>query len=273
MNSSRYHLDYLNPSAVFRVWIYPITKLLLWRKDSLRGLSSLVQLNLMDNKITIIEEGSFPDSRQLTSLNLNSNQMDFLNKSTLKGLEHLQNLQIDNNNISKIEDGAFVLLPYLQHLSLRGNNISTITSKTFQGLSSLKELDMDDNNIHTVSKTAFSGMESLHILQLQHNYLSTLGEGFNIPPGLSYLEKLALENNPLDCSCAISWISALSAIKADVVGNCHSPKKYTGQEVSKVDFSSCKMSTDVLTASIMRPTPDSEMFHGTGGYGNDINEP
>ena len=234
--------------------------------ETLKGLNSLLQINIMDNKLSHIDDKCFVDVRHLTSLTLNSNFLTKINESTFFGLENLERLEIENNKIRQIQDGSFLVLPSLQYLSMSNNYITNITKKTLQGLSHLSELILEDNKIDNISDSSFISIQHLKQLHLENNKLVTLGSGGRPPLGLEGLDVLNLEDNPVNCSCELSWIQHIPAYTDHVTGSCSHPDGNVGYHIDQIDFSMCKLNDVQLDASTK------EKENQITGGGNAIND-
>uniref|UniRef100_A0AAR2JNH3 Slit homolog 2 (Drosophila) n=1 Tax=Pygocentrus nattereri TaxID=42514 RepID=A0AAR2JNH3_PYGNA len=107
-------------------------------KADFAGLRHLRVLQLMENRISVIERGAFQDLKELERLangfvlfvfcrDLSENQIQGIPRKAFRGATDLKNLQLDYNQISCIEDGAFRALRDLEVLTLNNNNISRLS--------------------------------------------------------------------------------------------------------------------------------------------------
>lgn len=104
--------------------------------DDFKGLDSLEELSLYDNKIDHIPTGSFRGLAKLKKLNLCYNNLEKVSMSMFAHLPSLEDLNLCANKINKISRWAFEDSPKLKSVNLRGNPIELETlSKTELGLS------------------------------------------------------------------------------------------------------------------------------------------
>lgn len=86
-------------------------------------LPSLNTLNMSQNFISVIEEGSFEGARTITILDLSHNSLSTIRGRLLRGLDGLTTLYLHNNNIHCISPGAFDMLPKLSFANILSNPI------------------------------------------------------------------------------------------------------------------------------------------------------
>ncbi|CAK1584825.1 unnamed protein product [Parnassius mnemosyne] len=137
--------------------------------------AKLQYLNLYNNKVKKIEDGSFEKSN-LTYINL------------------------ENNFISgEITNTTFVGLSEIKYLCLYNQNITALKSKAFTWMRMLANLNLSVNSIQYIDKDSFNEMNSLHVLDLSHNNISSSVDVENLMHSLSKLRTLSLGGNPLSC--------------------------------------------------------------------------
>uniref|UniRef100_A0A8B9DEY1 Adhesion G protein-coupled receptor A2 n=1 Tax=Anser cygnoides TaxID=8845 RepID=A0A8B9DEY1_ANSCY len=105
-------------------------------------------LLLSNNKITVLENGSF------------------------FGLRALEKLDLKNNLISTVQPGAFLGLPELKRLDLSNNRIGCLSASVFQGLSSLLRLNMSGNIFSSLPPGVFDELPSLKVVDFATEYLT-----------------------------------------------------------------------------------------------------
>ncbi|XP_009991553.1 PREDICTED: G-protein coupled receptor 124 [Chaetura pelagica] len=96
---------------------------------------------LSNNKITVLENGSF------------------------FGLRALEKLDLKNNLISTVQPGAFLGLPELKRLDLSNNRIGCLSASVFQGLSNLLRLNMSGNIFSSLPPGVFDELPSLKVVR------------------------------------------------------------------------------------------------------------
>uniref|UniRef100_H0Z2Q2 Adhesion G protein-coupled receptor A2 n=1 Tax=Taeniopygia guttata TaxID=59729 RepID=H0Z2Q2_TAEGU len=107
-----------------------------------------VTLLLSNNKITVLENGSF------------------------LGLRALEKLDLKNNLISTVQPGAFLGLPELKRLDLSNNRIGCLSASVFQGLPNLLRLNMSGNIFSSLPPGVFDELPSLKVVDFGTEYLT-----------------------------------------------------------------------------------------------------
>ncbi|XP_071585128.1 adhesion G protein-coupled receptor A2 [Heliangelus exortis] len=105
-------------------------------------------LLLSNNKITVLENGSF------------------------FGLWALEKLDLKNNLISTVQPGAFLGLPELKRLDLSNNRIGCLSASVFQGLPNLLRLNMSGNIFSSLPPGVFDELPSLKVVDFSTEYLT-----------------------------------------------------------------------------------------------------
>ncbi|NXP93752.1 LRC19 protein, partial [Passerina amoena] len=114
---------------------------------SLNLFQNVTKLSLKNNKITLEDHdkeilGHFIN---LTELYLNDNNITVLNNNSFYNLKNLITLDISNNCISTVHKAAFAGLNQLSVLNLSYNMIVQLDSDTFTSLESLRVLNLQYN--------------------------------------------------------------------------------------------------------------------------------
>ncbi|XP_020291799.1 protein artichoke-like isoform X2 [Pseudomyrmex gracilis] len=173
---------------------------------------SLLRLDLSDNELSHIDDGTFSGVQHLLFLNISHNSLARFNSDVFKGafsllqldlsanflqefptdaLRHLIDLRflnISNNLIVEIERTHLSSLTELQVLDLSRNNIGRLEVNTFSSLSALTRLDLSLNALRTIEESAFEGLTKLKWLSLRdNNILLVPASAFTRLSSLAYL--------------------------------------------------------------------------------------
>ncbi|XP_076059176.1 uncharacterized protein LOC143035892 [Oratosquilla oratoria] len=130
-------------------------------------------LNLMGNGLESISKDAFAGlENSLEELNLMNNRLNVLNLSALKNLDKLHTLHVTWNQIEKIiiEEGI-PALPSLRHLDLGSNHFTTLSTNNFSIFPSLTFLSLNLNEIETVEDVVNLELEGI---DLSHNFIEKL---------------------------------------------------------------------------------------------------
>uniref|UniRef100_A0A8C1EW76 Slit homolog 1 protein n=1 Tax=Cyprinus carpio carpio TaxID=630221 RepID=A0A8C1EW76_CYPCA len=107
-----------------------------------KKLPQLRKINLSNNKITDIEEGTFEGASGVNELILTSNRLESVHYSMLKGLSGLRTLMLRSNKITCVNNGSFTGLSSVRLLSLYDNLITSMSPGAFDTLHSLSTLNL-----------------------------------------------------------------------------------------------------------------------------------
>ncbi|CAH1791305.1 unnamed protein product [Owenia fusiformis] len=172
-----------------------------------KGLKSMLSLHILRCPIVNgIEDGTFQDMTKLTFLTLESNGLSKLSPDLLQGLGQLKTLRFYGNALEAVDGSTFQYSPLLEDVALWDNDISQVTG-SIQTLTNLKEFSLAINRIKILKGDFFP----------------------NVTTPLS----IDISRNPLHCNCFFNWTSGMSK-NTTVKGNCETPRKVSGRDISKV---------------------------------------
>lgn len=157
------------------------------------NLTTLRELNLAMNEITVISEFAFKDSVNLATLNLSNNKIASLKSMVFSHLTVLNILCLSDNKIKVLEANIFDSLTSLEGLILSGNKIQVIRENTFMKLVNLKKLLLSSNQIEEIDDYLFSDNTKLETIWLHENKINFINHRvFN---RLSKLQLVNLRDN------------------------------------------------------------------------------
>ncbi|KAK9069391.1 hypothetical protein SSX86_011294 [Deinandra increscens subsp. villosa] len=178
--------------------------------SSIGSLSSLTKLDLHSNKIIELPE-SIGDLLNLVHLDLRANQLTSL-PPTFGKLFCLEELDLSSNNLSLVPE-SICSLTRLQKLNIETNNIEELPYMIGQ-CSSLKELLADYNKLKALPE-AIGKIESLEILSVRYNNIGRLPTTMS---SLANLKELDVSFNELE-SVPESLCFATTLVKINVSNN------------------------------------------------------
>uniref|UniRef100_A0A803STV9 Slit guidance ligand 3 n=1 Tax=Anolis carolinensis TaxID=28377 RepID=A0A803STV9_ANOCA len=127
-------------------------------------------LRLHDNDISVLEAtGIFKKLPSLRKINLSNNKIKEIREGTFDGAAGVQELMLTGNQLESVHGRMFRGLVGLKTLMLRSNMISCVNNDTFTGLSSVRLLSLYDNRITTITPGAFNTLVSLSTINLLSN--------------------------------------------------------------------------------------------------------
>lgn len=139
----------------------------------------------------------FPNLQDLDAENIILNDIP-----SFAGLSALTRIQVVNSRFlsgsDTAVDGEFVSgLQNLVLLSWKESTLNTLADNTFNGLDELTELSLENNDIEEIRSAQFSNLTKLIELDLSHNNLTTFSVQSNAFVGLTSLQILRMNSNPL----------------------------------------------------------------------------
>ena len=161
------------------------------------GLSSLKELTITDNPLTVLPDEMFAGLRSLETLWLFNNRLSSLPRAAFFELSELTELRLTNNLLSSLEEGMFIGLSTLQSLHLNGNRLTSLPDRVFAGMPVLEEMQLSRNQLRSVTRETFSGLPLLARLWLYENRLEAAGLPDGVFSDLTSLWFLDLDNNQL----------------------------------------------------------------------------
>ncbi|XDB61699.1 hypothetical protein AB1E18_015057 [Capra hircus] len=130
----------------------------------------VTDLRLNDNEISVLEAtGIFKKLPNLRKINLSNNRIKEVREGTFDGAASVQELMLTGNQLEAVHGRVFRGLSGLKTLMLRSNLISCVSNDTFAGLSSVRLLSLYDNRITTITPGAFTTLVSLSTINLLSN--------------------------------------------------------------------------------------------------------
>uniref|UniRef100_A0A3P8V453 Slit homolog 2 (Drosophila) n=1 Tax=Cynoglossus semilaevis TaxID=244447 RepID=A0A3P8V453_CYNSE len=128
------------------------------------------ELRLNNNDFTVLEAtGIFKKLPQLRKINLSNNRITDIEEGTFEGASGVNELILTSNRLENVHHGMLKGLSGLRTLMLRSNHISCVSNSSFVGLSSVRLLSLYDNQITSMSPGAFDTLHSLSTLNLLAN--------------------------------------------------------------------------------------------------------
>ena len=203
-----------------------------------------IEINHLNVENTLEESNVFQHFPNLIILHFQLIQ--FSHTPILQGLSNLEEVGYigyththlcDEDKVLSVDQNLVGGLVKLRQFIWLWGCFEYIMPGVFQDLSELTVLYLDYNLIgidrtHALDRNTFSGLKNLISLSLRGNYIDTMGS--EVLQGLSNLVFVYIEDNPINCSCALQWINIVSDFGIQFKGTCASA---TGSEVDIQDDS------------------------------------
>ncbi|KAM9365820.1 LOW QUALITY PROTEIN: adhesion G protein-coupled receptor A3 [Pholidichthys leucotaenia] len=156
--------------------------------------NTTVSLNLSNNKISLLRNGSFFGLAVLEKLDLKNNLISTVEPGAFRGLLALRRLDLSNNRIGCLSPEMFLDLGNLSKLNLSGNIFSTVTAGLFTHLLALRVL-------HFSTETLFCDCQLKWLLLWARSNLVRIGNNTVciFPTHLHGLEFRSLHEQQLKC--------------------------------------------------------------------------
>lgn len=165
-------------------------------KKSLPELVSLENLTIINSNMKNINYETFYKLYPaINKLDLSNNNIMTIGQGTFSTLNTLTTLIINNNKLKNLQEGMFDGLNKLSHLEIKFNLLVMIEKKMFRGLNNLKTLDLSNNHIEHIGDKSFNDLNISTIL-LSNNKLTKIKHGiFN---DIKSLKVINLNNNQIN---------------------------------------------------------------------------
>ncbi|XP_077994628.1 uncharacterized protein LOC144448314 [Glandiceps talaboti] len=160
---------------------------------SFQGMSSLLQLDVSDNRLKRMEGREFDDLSNLRELSLRGNRMRNLPAGVFKNLTSVVALDLSENRLRGISDMTFINMRSLKRLFINNNVVNDLADSVFENLDSLEELNLANNRIQAIPTGLFRQLQRLKSLHLDGNKIRRLSYDFFL--GMSSLQTLSVGNN------------------------------------------------------------------------------
>ena len=183
-----------------------LTNNFLTTMPALKGVSlSLKYLGLENNKISVVRSGTMKGLQSLVHLNISYNPVEEFEHDCFEGATQLRFLDM----LGLTEP---VAIPYrlffnhakIQHINMDYSKLSNIEGDAFESLAKLEGLSLRYSTLQGVDFRMVAGVNNVKRLWLDGNMLTKLQHGTLIHGQFSQLEELHLSNNQID---NMKWFS------------------------------------------------------------------
>lgn len=215
-------------------------------EGAFREAVNLKLLFLTKNHLSSVPIGLPTD---LKELRLDENRIAMIDEGTFQNVTNLQRLLLDGNLLENkaIAPGTFTDLVNLRELSLSRNSLTM--PPPLLPSASLSKLNLQENQIKDIPNLVFSELRKLEKLDLSANLLQTVPQG--VFDGLGSLTFLNVRSNHWRCDCAVKWIIFwLKSLPSTVNVRgfvCHQPDRLKGMIIRELnlDILQCPVGTEI----------------------------
>lgn len=143
-------------------------------------LSKIKYLNLSDNSISTIKNGTFSKLKKLNYLDISCNKITFqtesyfdktcfryiwpssTNKNVFSGLSGLKTLDLSQNDVKFIDPEVFANTPMLAHLNLRRNECK-LEKRTFYRLKCLERIELEQCDLDKIDSSILDNLRRTNV--------------------------------------------------------------------------------------------------------------
>jgi len=143
-------------------------------RENFKFIGKLQDLLLEENQISVMEEDTFTDLRNLAKLELGQNKIRKLPKKLLWRSKQLQHFWAHENEIESLDKDFFSKNKNLMQVNLWNNKIESVHPESFKLLNKLKYLYLGGNRISELDENIFHENVQLEVLYLGSNKIKVL---------------------------------------------------------------------------------------------------
>ena len=135
--------------------------------------TSLINLDLSNNRLTLIKSTGFVELSRLLYLDLSDNQIEYIEKDAFIALSNVIVVKLGHNILTDISSTPCVYFSGVTFLSLSHMRIDRIDRQSLAGLQSLRTLDLSHVNITSLDLAFLATLNNFSSLLLTGSHLSS----------------------------------------------------------------------------------------------------
>ncbi|XP_065835440.1 uncharacterized protein [Oscarella lobularis] len=174
-----------------------VNKIYAIEAGAFQNLSSVTEINMMENHLTVLSAASFVSvgsCSNLLALRLDTNHLTELPRNVLK-LDCLGQFLARSNKISKVAPDAFASLPLLQNINLSLNKITKLGPGTFNHSTHFMGIDLSGNHLEMIDGLLFANGTTVSVASFPNNRLTTVEP--SLFDRVMFVQELDLSGNKL----------------------------------------------------------------------------
>ena len=147
--------------------------------------TSLINLDLSENGISMFTSETFIQNSKLQTLNMDHNKIQLIRKHSFLGLHSLMKLSMKRNKIMNTESFGFYGILHVTRLDFSKQALVTIEAFSFWGTESLTSLNLSYNRMLHLHMDSLKGMDNLSELDISGNHITYIEDNaFRVLPML-----------------------------------------------------------------------------------------
>lgn len=139
------------------------------KRKTLNNFLELILLDIAENKITKLYQGTFDKLTQLRYLNLSHNIISTMEDELFLNIKLIETIDLSYNNLSEINYHLFHTNQNLISLNIANNYLMQLHHRTFDGLGLLRYLNLSYNLISSIKDDTFFDLQSIQTIDLSYN--------------------------------------------------------------------------------------------------------
>lgn len=142
------------------------------------GYRGLEKLDLSDVNLLELEEKNIMGITSLLEIDVKQNKLSKISSNLFANSSELWWADFSNNQISEIDAFAFASATKLKNIKILNNNLEKIPPKLFATNRELQFADFSYNQISEIAVDAFAGATVVWTIDISHNHLSNIPSNF-----------------------------------------------------------------------------------------------
>lgn len=169
-------------------------------------LPDIETLNLTGNGFTVLPPKLLHSNRNLNYLYVHENNLEIVPNDLLLNSARLIEFTLATSLVDSIPSDFFEHSSLLTRIDMSDNKIKALPGGVFRKLSRLENLNLATNKLTSLPQSVFGGLHSIRVLDLSNNQLRSCPE---IPLNYRILSRLRLSNNKIDRATSYDSLRAV----------------------------------------------------------------
>ena len=171
----------------------------------------------------------------------------------------LQGLGVANNQLTSVNENLFSDKNLIKWIDLSGNRLTNVSFLASCSLQKLQEIYLSSNLLTSLPADSFRATSSLSVFVADNNQLQALPR-CALLPFYKQLHTFDISNNPMNCSCELSWLQSPRTIPTERQSECVDLEFLN---TGNYETSSCPLLPECSTANTCTPTVAASLVYGS----------